>query len=147
MVNQYAYSGVTVKKEKLIALLESDLKEITDRITELEVKEADGTITTSETNPNQKELDELNELYILKDYYSIELYKGVLDKISDGLFSSVNELQTYLKTELSKADRITDDSNFDQSAVVEVKKLSQQQFTDITTLDRILYEVEKLIEG
>ena len=134
-------------KEHLINHLKSDLREITDRIAELELKEADGTITTSETNPNQKELDELNELYILKDYYSIELYKGVLDKISDGLFSSVNELQTYLKTELSKADRITDDSNFDQSAVVEVKKLSQQQFTDITTLDRILFEVEKLIEG
>src|SRR6056297_2137007 len=108
MVNQYAYSGVTVKKEKLIALLESDLKEITDRITELEVKEADGTITTSETNPNQKELDELNELYILKDYYDIGLYKGIIEKISDGQFDTLNDLQAYLKAEISKADRITD---------------------------------------
>ena len=134
-------------KEHLINHLKSDLREITDRIAELELKEADGTITTSETNPNREVLDELNELYILKDDYDIELYKGVLDKISDGQFSSINQLQAYLKAEISKADRITDDSNFDQNDEIEVKKLSQQQFTKITTLDRILFEVEKLIEG
>src|SRR6056297_3714012 len=101
MVNQYAYSGVQMTKEHLINHLKSDLREITDRIAELELKEADGTITTSETNPNQKELDELNELYILKDHYNIELYKEVIEKISDGQFNSVNELQVYLNLQIT----------------------------------------------
>lgn len=136
-----------MKKENLIKHLEDDLKEITDRITELEVKEANGTITTSSTKLNEEELDELNELYILKDYYDIELYKGVIAQIFYGQFSSVNEFQAYLKTEISKADRITDHSNLNQDAEIEVQKLSEKQFTEITTLDRILFEVEKLRKG
>ena len=145
MVNQNTISGVKMKNEKLITLLESDLKEITDRFTELEQKEFDGTITTSETKMNEKELDELNELYILKDHYDIELYKGIIDRISDGQFNSVNELQAFLRTEISKADNSADNTSLTQDAEIEVQKVSKHHLTELTTLDRILYAVEQLM--
>ena len=135
-----------MKKEILINYFEEDLGEITDRIKELEVKESDGTITTSANNPDEKELDELNELYILKDYYDINLYNEIIDRISDGQISSINELRAYLNTEISKADQSTDYSSIKQDAEIEVQKVSKNHFTELTTLDRILFAVEQLMK-
>lgn len=136
-----------MKKENLISYLDRDLREITDRIKELEAKESDGTITTSENNPNEKELDELNELYILKDYYDIKIYKGIIVRIANGQFSSATELQAFLRTEISKAEHSADNSKLKQDAEIEVQKVSKHHFTEIATLDRILFEVENLIKG
>lgn len=135
-----------MKKEKLIKHLESDLREITDRITELEAKESDGTITTSANNPNEKELDELNELYILKDYYDIKLYKGIIARISNGQFKSVNELQDYLNAEIVRADKSSDNTGHKEATEIEVHKVSKHNFAEITTLDRILFAVEKIMK-
>ena len=146
MVNQNTNSGVPMKKETLINYLVEDLRETTDRITELEGKESDGTITTSDNNPNEKELDELNELYILKDYYDIELYKGIIDRIANGQFSSANELQAFLRTKISKADHSADNSSLKEDAEIEVQKVPKRHFTEITTLDRMLYAVERLMK-
>lgn len=115
-------------KKYICSLIEAEMEELKNRIFELEQKDINKSLSNIEAN----------ELGCLKDYYDFKIFDDVLQLIHDDYFSSLDNLQHYLRVEIDKCDIPEERSGADNDDI-QVYTIEKSNYNRIINLDTILF--------